>query len=607
MKGIFKKSLSVILAVLMAVTVVPFTASAAETDEIAALMTEYENKMDGSLYYNMLKAYNAYIDAKKVLDAYSCGEATADQLEDAKTALENALSEMEVWTIPKFTNKAYHCAKDAVNAYSNVVYCNMNTNWSGTNEYNDNYAVIGAQKVKIAMPRVIVFAYDGINDIYGPVVFEHTREDSIHQTNIKWVGADDSDWEFRDYWYGYYDSNNQGYNEWPGKDKLSGNCDSYFGYSKETYKESVTSSISFERFYWNKLYFKGTPDTTDYYTKTYRQTFTMVGWQNLTLNSGNKTGTIYSDNTQYVINYEPALNQLTSTDSYSINQKLAALATDGKIPVQNYLDGGLGNLLGAIDKLVDSRPMNFTYDIDVDRTVKLCASRIKQALSDAEAVTITPDPSHTETPTNEEPKESNVPTDKEANAAPVNKSIKKINKITTVSNIKKKSMNISFSKVSGAENYRVAFRKAGDKNWKYAWTGGKTSYVLKNLKANQLYEFKFAAYKKIDGKWQRGEWSAVSYRYFYKATMSKLTTKKKTITATWKRDKNCSYYVVYYATKKDMSNQKQIKVKGNKTTKCTIKKLKKGKKYYIRVRAYKTKNKKNYAGELSAKKSIKCK
>ncbi|MBE6817444.1 MAG: hypothetical protein E7520_07065 [Ruminococcaceae bacterium] len=216
-------------------------------------------------------------------------------------------------------------------------------------------------------------------------------------------------------------------------------------------------------------------------------------------------------------------------------------------------------------------------------------------------------PSHTKTQTIAKLTKAPVPSATEAQKAPVNKSIKKITGITTVSGSKKKIMTVSWNKVSGAQNYYVAFRKAGDKMWNYYWTGGKAKYVFKNLKTNGLYEFKFAAFKKINGKWQRGDWSKTSYRYYKKATLKKLTTKKKSIKVTWQRDKNCNYYVIFYATKKDMSNQKKITVKGNKKTSYTIKKLKKGKKYYVRVRAYKTKNKKNYAGELSSKKNIKVK
>ena len=217
------------------------------------------------------------------------------------------------------------------------------------------------------------------------------------------------------------------------------------------------------------------------------------------------------------------------------------------------------------------------------------------------------DPTHTKTVSIPKATVAPVPTAAEANSAPVNKQIKKVNKISTVSNIGKKTMTIKFSKISGAQNYRVAFRQAGAKTWKYYWTGGKSTYVLKKLKANQLYEFKFAAYKKNEaGKWERGDWSTTAYRYFQKVNLKSVSTKKKTITVKWAKDKNANYYEVYYSLKSDMSGAKKVKVAKSKTS-TTIKKLKKGKKYYVRVRAVKTKSKKNYVGEFSAKKNIKCK
>ena len=217
------------------------------------------------------------------------------------------------------------------------------------------------------------------------------------------------------------------------------------------------------------------------------------------------------------------------------------------------------------------------------------------------------DSAHTRTVSTPKAKVAPVPSQKEADAAPVNKAIKKINKISTVSTINKKTMTIKFSKISGAQNYRVAFRKAGAKNWTYYWTGGKSTYVLKKLKANQLYEFRFAAYKKnAEGKWERGDWSTTSYRYYAKTTLKSVSTKNKTIKVNWKKDKKISYYQVMYSTNKNMSKAKTVKVAKNKTS-YTIKKLKKGKVYYIRVRAVKTWNKKNYIGELSAKKKVKCK
>ena len=219
------------------------------------------------------------------------------------------------------------------------------------------------------------------------------------------------------------------------------------------------------------------------------------------------------------------------------------------------------------------------------------------------------DPSHTYTKVIPKATVAPVPSAAEANKAPVNAKIPKINagKISTVSNLRTKKMTVKFGKVSGAQNYRVAFRKAGAKKWTYYWTGGKSTYVFTKLQKNQLYEFMFAAYRKnAKGKWERGNWSAVNYRYFVKGSVKKVTSKKKTVTMTWPKDKKASYYEIFYSTNKNMSKNKKIKVAKSKSS-YTIKKLKKGKMYYVRVRTVRTYNKKTYYGELSNVKKIKCK
>lgn len=80
----------------------------------------------------------------------------------------------------------------------------------------------------------------------------------------------------------------------------------------------------------------------------------------------------------------------------------------------------------------------------------------------------------------------------------------------------------------------------------------------------------------------------------------------------WKKNENATGYVVQYGTdKKFKKNTKTMQVKSYKTTSKTTPKLKKGKRYYVRVRSYKTvkvngKNKTLY-GEWSAKKNKKVK
>ena len=78
------------------------------------------------------------------------------------------------------------------------------------------------------------------------------------------------------------------------------------------------------------------------------------------------------------------------------------------------------------------------------------------------------------------------------------------------------------------------------------------------------------------------------------AKITKLTVKskaKKKITVTWKKVKKAVGYQVQVSTKKNF--KKPIFKKFTAKTKLNIKKLKSGKKYYIRVRAYATYKDKN--------------
>lgn len=88
-----------------------------------------------------------------------------------------------------------------------------------------------------------------------------------------------------------------------------------------------------------------------------------------------------------------------------------------------------------------------------------------------------------------------------------------------------------------------------------------------------------------------------------KATITKLKTSKKSITVYWKKI-TASGFQIQYSTNSSFKKAKSVTVKGSKKTSVTIKKLKKGKKYYVRVRAYKTVNGKKHYGTWSAKKSI---
>lgn len=94
-----------------------------------------------------------------------------------------------------------------------------------------------------------------------------------------------------------------------------------------------------------------------------------------------------------------------------------------------------------------------------------------------------------------------------------------------------------------------------------------------------------------------------------KATIKKAkSTKKKTITVQWKKLSGITGYQVQLGTNKKITKgKKTYTVKKAKTTKKTIKKLKSKKKYYVRVRAYKTQNSKKHYGKWSKIKTVKVK
>ncbi len=95
-----------------------------------------------------------------------------------------------------------------------------------------------------------------------------------------------------------------------------------------------------------------------------------------------------------------------------------------------------------------------------------------------------------------------------------------------------------------------------------------------------------------------------------KAAVRKATAQKnRKLKVTWKRDSLATGYQVVVGTNaKVTKNKKVINVTRNKTTSKTFKKLKKGKRYYVKVRSYKkVDGKKLYGAYSKAKKTAKIK
>lgn len=92
------------------------------------------------------------------------------------------------------------------------------------------------------------------------------------------------------------------------------------------------------------------------------------------------------------------------------------------------------------------------------------------------------------------------------------------------------------------------------------------------------------------------------------AKFKKVKAAKKAVSVEWKKVSGVKGYQVQVATdKKFKKNKKTATVKKQKTTKVTIKKLKAKKKYYVRMRTYKTVNGKKVYSSWSKVKTVKTK
>lgn len=78
----------------------------------------------------------------------------------------------------------------------------------------------------------------------------------------------------------------------------------------------------------------------------------------------------------------------------------------------------------------------------------------------------------------------------------------------------------------------------------------------------------------------------------------------KTMKVTWKKASVAQGYQVQYSTSSKFKKAKTVTVKKQATVKATIKKLTKGKKYYVRVRSYYTVSSKKYYSAWSATKTV---
>ena len=175
---------------------------------------------------------------------------------------------------------------------------------------------------------------------------------------------------------------------------------------------------------------------------------------------------------------------------------------------------------------------------------------------------------------------------------------------------KTNALTLAWNKPAGATGYQLQ-RKSGN-SYKTLATVKGTSYTHKGLTAGAGYTYRVRAYRTVGGKNYYSGW--VYMTAYTKPATPNLTGLRATksghkIKATWKKvGGSASGYQIYWAKDKNFKKVvSKTNVSGQKKTSYTGKNFTKGKRYYVKVRAYKTVNGNKIYGAWSNVRNVKAK
>ena len=394
MKKLFKKSIACLIAVLMVVSTMPFTALTAQAADTSALLTAmqaFEKKMkDGSVYTNMDNAYTAYVAASKAYDAaYYGGDASVDVTTPA-TNLNNAVSQMTETTLSAYTASGtarFSGDTSDISVAQGLLYSQQGVTYNSTTntayfaekevESNWNYGTSVEAELYHA-PTVVL--YDGTKDAKIPVItYVHSKtwgssgtgrariigiavsnSSYVSLQNSSWKGGDDDGQAFNTI-YGKNDTNvsssdNSTYLEWSHRNSWGTKYHNYDYFANLL----TVSNTNLASLFSDNSYSKKIPNVT--------WNFYANGDNGATKYNGSQT---QSDNTPiYVVNYKPLKDAITTDANKSARQNVAS-----------YKEGGMSTYLAGCLSAAGLNPNGYKYSTDLAGQVSKCASDISTAVS----------------------------------------------------------------------------------------------------------------------------------------------------------------------------------------------------------------------------------
>ncbi|MGN0521982.1 MAG: fibronectin type III domain-containing protein [Eubacterium sp.] len=168
------------------------------------------------------------------------------------------------------------------------------------------------------------------------------------------------------------------------------------------------------------------------------------------------------------------------------------------------------------------------------------------------------------------------------------------------------SVTLKWNQSSKATGYQI-YDASTNKLIKTITKNSTLTYKKGSLSSVKNYKFKIRAYTTVNGKNYYGPFSSVISVYTKPkgTSISSISAKSKGFTVKWKKQASqTTGYQIQYSTSSKFSSAKTVTISKNSTTSKTISKLKSKKKYYVRIRTYKTVNGKKIYSAWSAAKTV---
>ena len=175
---------------------------------------------------------------------------------------------------------------------------------------------------------------------------------------------------------------------------------------------------------------------------------------------------------------------------------------------------------------------------------------------------------------------------------------------TTISKVENKAtgVKLTWKKVSDATGYVVYRKNSGSKSWKkikIVKGASKTTYTDSTVKSKHgtVYSYRIESYKSVNGQTAKAVSKEKKILRLAAPTKLKIANQKgRKLSVTWKKQKKISGYQIQYSTGKTFAKGTKMTSIVKSSDKAVIKKLKKGKTYYVRIRSYqKSGSKKTYS------------